>query len=85
MSEDSLAEFCNPHLDKEIYSFTLSERQPEIISHYDANLLRANCLSPPSLYNFYGPGLAQRRPTRSSREVCVYAILGHLNGISNTF
>jgi hypothetical protein len=41
MSEDSLAEICNPNFDKQIHSFTLSEREPEIITHYDANLLRA--------------------------------------------
>jgi len=41
MSEDSLAELRNPNFDKQIYSFTLSEREPEIITHYDAYLLRA--------------------------------------------
>jgi len=41
MSEDSLAEVRNPNFDKQIYSVTLSEREPEIITHYDANLLRA--------------------------------------------
>jgi hypothetical protein len=41
MSEDSLAELRNPNFDKQIYSVTLSEREPEIITHYDANMLRA--------------------------------------------
>jgi hypothetical protein len=41
MSEDSLAELCDPNFDKQIYSFTPSEREPEIVTHYDANLFSA--------------------------------------------
>jgi hypothetical protein len=80
MSHDSLAELRNPHFDKQIYSLTLSERGPEIISHYDANLLRVE-LFVTTAY-FYGPGLAERRLTRPSRKV--FAAFGHLYGISNT-
>jgi hypothetical protein len=41
MSHDSLAKLRNLNLDKRIYSLTLSEREPEIINHYEAELLRA--------------------------------------------
>jgi hypothetical protein len=82
MSHDSLAELRNPHFDKQTYSLTLSEREPEIISHYDAKLLRAELFVITASNNFYGPGLAERRPTRPSRKV--FAAFGHLYGISNT-
>jgi len=41
MCQDSLAELSKSDFDKQVYSLTLSERGPEIINHYEADLLRA--------------------------------------------
>jgi hypothetical protein len=70
MSENSLAELRNPHFDKQIYSLTLSEREPEIINHYEADLLRAELFVITVPDNYYGRGTVKLGPRALKESIC---------------
>jgi hypothetical protein len=55
MSHDSLAELRNPRFDTQTHALPLLAREPEIMHHYYADLLRASFfLSPQRPENFFG-------------------------------
>jgi len=80
-SHNSLAELRNQSIDTDI-PLILSEREPEIINHYEADLLRAEWFVITGSIQLIWPRDGQKYAHGPSRKV--FAVFGHLNGISNT-